>query len=409
MRIRIEPGVAAGTVAAPPSKSMAHRLLIGAGLSEGVSRISGVAPNEDVLATIDCLNALGAECTLTGDTVTVQGVDPRTAKPTTPLPCRESGSTLRFFIPLALMSGNPAVFTGSEKLLSRPLGVYADLCEEQKLTFSPTKTEVSVCGPLSPGEFRVPGDISSQFITGLLFALPLLTGDSVIRITSPVESRSYIQLTLSALAAFGVNAGWQDERTLYIPGNQRYQAAEKTVEGDYSGAAFFGALSVLNAPVKIAGLNPDSLQGDRVYARHLTAIAGGRPTVDITDCPDLGPVLFAAAAAKNGALFTGTRRLKIKESDRAAAMAEELQKFGTTVKVHDDTVEIIADDFHRPSKLLYGHNDHRIVMALSILLTLTGGEIDGAEAVRKSFPDFFEKLARLQIRINEVTENELGK
>ncbi len=406
MRIRIEPGVATGTVAAPPSKSMAHRLLICAGLADGVSRVHGVAPNEDVLATIDCLNALGAECTITGDTVTVRGVDPRTAAPNIPLHCRESGSTLRFFLPLALLSGNPVAFTGSETLLSRPLGVYTDLCAARGLAFSQEKTGVSVCGPLTGGEFAVPGDISSQFITGLLFALPLLAEDSVIRIAPPVESRSYILLTLSALTAFGIQAEFRDEYTLFIPGNQRYHAADKTVEGDYSGAAFFGALGALNGQVTVTGLDPDSLQGDRVYTRHIPAICAGQPTVDITDCPDLGPVLFAVAAAKNGALFTGTRRLKIKESDRATAMAEELKKFGTDVIVKENTVRIIADRFCRPEKPLCGHNDHRIVMALAVLLTLTGGEIEGAEAVRKSFPDFFEKLASLQIQVNEVTTNE---
>lgn len=406
MNIRIEPGVTTGRVTAPPSKSMAHRLLIGAGLSEGVSRIAGIAPNEDVLATIDCLNALGAKCTLSGDTVTVQGVNPKKSAPITPLGCRESGSTLRFFIPLALLGEQKIAFTGSDTLLSRPLGVYADLCEKQKLFFSRENGKVTVGGPLSPGRFDIPGDISSQFITGLLFALPLLEADSVLRLIPPVESRSYIDLTLSALAAFGVKAHWQDDYTLLIPGNQRYRAADKTVEGDYSGAAFFGALSVLNSEIEIAGLDPDSLQGDRVYARHLAAIAAGTPTIDITDCPDLGPVLFAAAAAKQGATFTGTRRLKIKESDRAAAMAEELKKFGTVVTVNEDSVVVDPVDFHRPNATLFGHNDHRIVMSLAVLLTLTGGEMKGAEAVCKSFPDFFHKLSALHIPVKEVISDE---
>ncbi len=406
MNIRIEPGVAAGTVTAPPSKSMAHRLLICAGLSEGVSRIAGIAPNEDVLATIDCLNALGANCALSGDTVTVKGVDPLKAAPKTPLCCRESGSTLRFFIPLALLSGEKTDFTGSDTLLSRPLGVYTDLCEKQKLSFSRENGGVTVKGPLRPGTFDIPGDISSQFITGLLFALPLLEEDSVIRLIPPVESRSYIELTLSALLAFGIDAHWQDHNTLTIPGNQRYRAADKTVEGDYSGAAFFGALSMLNSEIEITGLDPDSLQGDRVYTRHLAAIAAGKPTIDITDCPDLGPVLFAAAAAKHGATFTGTRRLKIKESDRTAAMAEELKKFGTAVTVNEDSVIIDPVGFHRPDTPLAGHNDHRIVMSLAVLLTLTGGEIEGAEAVRKSFPDFFNKLSALHIPVKEVISDE---
>lgn len=403
MKVQIKPGRAVGTVAAPPSKSMAHRLLICAGLSNGVSRIRGVALNEDIAATVDCLNALGAHCTVDGDTVTVQGVDPRTAAPTKTLCCRESGSTLRFFLPLALLSANAITFTGTEKLLSRPLGVYETLCADRGLAFCQSTKLVQVRGALKAGEFRIPGNISSQFISGLLFALPLLKGDSVIRITSPVESRSYIDLTLQALHAFGINADWQDERTLAVAGNQQYVSADMTVEGDYSGAAFLSAFNTLGGQVTVTGLSPDSLQGDKVYEKYFESLCTGTPVIHIADCPDLGPILFAVAAAKNGGVFTGTKRLKIKESDRAAAMAEELTAFGTAVTVHEDAVVVFPKEFHRPAAPLKGHNDHRIVMSLAVLLTLTGGEIEGAQAVRKSFPDFFEKISDLGI---EVTTDE---
>lgn len=401
MNIRISPGRAAGVVSAPSSKSMAHRLLICAGLSEGVSHISDVDFNEDILATIDCLRALGATLTVDESTVTVCGISPRTAIPNNPLCCRESGSTLRFFLPLALLGTVDTVFTGSEKLLSRPLGVYETLCGERKLKFSRTAQEVRVKGTLKSGEFAVPGNISSQFISGLLFALPLLDGDSVIHITSPVESRSYINLTLEALHRFGIRADWQDEKTLKIDGNQRYTPTDMTVEGDYSGAAFLAALTTLGGKVAVTGLDPDSLQGDKVYEKHFAALLSGTPVIHIADCPDLGPILFAVAAAKNGGIFTGTRRLKIKESDRAAAMAEELAAFGTAVTVHEDAVVIFPKSFHAPSVPLKSHNDHRIVMALSVLLTLTGGTIENAEAVRKSFPDFFKKLTMLGIEVDE--------
>lgn len=402
MKVSITPSRAVGKIAAPPSKSMAHRLLICAGLSQGVSRVHGVDLNEDILATIDCLLALGATCHIDGDTVTVQGIDPTTATPSTALACRESGSTLRFFLPIALLSKVGTTFCGTEKLLSRPLGVYETLCAERKLKFSQTVDQVQVKGALTAGEFFVPGNISSQFISGLLFALPLLQQDSVIRITSPVESRSYINLTLQALAAFGVNAAWADERTLKIAGNQRYVPTDTTVEGDYSGAAFLSALTTLGGDVSVWGLSPDSLQGDRVYQKHFDSLCAGTPVIHIADCPDLGPVLFAVAAAKNGGVFTGTKRLKIKESDRATAMAEELAKFGTAVTVREDSVVVFPTTFHRPSEPLCGHNDHRIVMSLAVLLTLTGGEIDGAEAVRKSFPDFFRKISALGIEVKET-------
>lgn len=401
MNIYISKGRACGTVSAPPSKSMAHRLLICAGLSDGISHIRGVDCNEDILATIDCLRALGATVTVDGSTVTVCGISPRTATPQNPLCCRESGSTLRFFLPLALLGTKETVFTGSEKLLSRPLNVYETLCRERSLTFIQTDKAVTVKGMLSHGEFAVAGNISSQFISGLLFALPLLDGDSVIRITSPVESRSYINLTLQALHAFGICADWQDEKTLKIHGNQRYSPTDMAVEGDYSGAAFLAALDTLGGNVTVEGLSPDSLQGDKVYEKHFAALLRGTPVIHIADCPDLGPVLFAVAAAKNGGIFTGTRRLKIKESDRAAAMAEELAAFGTAVTVQEDAVVVFPADFHKPAVALKGHNDHRIVMALSLLLTLTGGEIQGAQAVRKSFPDFFEKLRSLGIQVAE--------
>ncbi len=399
MNVTIRPGKASGTVTAPPSKSMAHRLLICAGLAEGTSRISGLDYNEDILATIDCLQALGASCRAVGDTVTVVGTDMHKAAPAQALCCRESGSTLRFFIPLALLCGRAVSFTGTEKLLSRPLGIYEQLCREQDFVFSRSGQQIRVQGNLMGGTFQIPGNVSSQFITGLLFALPLTGQDSYIHITTPLESRSYIDLTLQALHAFGVKAIWQDSRTVFIPGGQRYMARDMEVEGDYSGAAFYGAMNVLGSDVTVQGLLPDSLQGDRIYAQHMQRLSAGCPEIDLSDCPDLGPVLFAVAAAKNGAVFTGTRRLKIKESDRAAAMARELAAFGTEVVVAENSVTVTPVDFHAPHRMLHGHNDHRIVMSLSVLLMLTGGQIDDAQAVRKSFPDFFEKLKQLGIEV----------
>ena len=399
MNVTIRPGKPCGTVTAPPSKSMAHRLLICAGMSEGVSRISGVECNEDILATIDCLEALGVTCRIDGDSVTVHGADLRFAKPSQLLRCRESGSTLRFFIPLALLSGSEVSFTGTQKLLSRPLNVYEELCAAKGCDFYRSSEIVRVKGILDGGEFFVPGDISSQFITGLLFALPLAAKDSLIHIAPPVESRSYIELTLQALRAFGVQAGWKDANTLFINGNQTFKPADMAVEGDYSGAAFYAALNALGGNITVNGLATDSLQGDKVYQQYFPELCDGIPTLHIADCPDLGPVLFAVAAAKNGAVFTGTRRLKIKESDRAAAMAEELSAFGTEVIVNEDEVIVRPKKFHAPDRVLCGHNDHRIVMSLAVLLTLTGGRISGAEAVRKSFPDFFARLQELGIEV----------
>lgn len=403
MNITVKKGRATGTVKAPPSKSMAHRLLISAALAEGESVIHGIEGSLDVQATIRCLCALGADCRMEGDTAYVRGFCAKCATPSSILSAGESGSTLRFMIPIALLSGNPVLFDGALSLFSRPMDVYESLCAERGLTFSKGPSSLAVKGPLSHGDFRVKGNISSQFISGLLFALPLLKGDSTLSITPPIESRSYIALTISALATFGVKVVWQDENTLFIKGNQVYRACEAEVEGDYSNAAFFAALKALGGDVSVEGLSKDSLQGDRVYEKYIPMLTRGTPTVHIGDCPDLGPILLALAAAKNGAVFTGTARLKIKESDRAEAMAQELRKFGTTVTVKEDSIVVYPADFHAPTEALCAHNDHRIVMSLAVLLTLTGGAILGAEAVRKSFPDFFGRLASLGI---EVIKNE---
>ncbi len=392
MRVTINKSVPKGVVFAPPSKSMAHRMLIGAGLSEGTSIIRGISKSEDVLATIDCLEALGAKCDFSEDTVTVTGANLKKLPEKPLLRCRESGSTLRFFIPLCLMSGETVTLTGSEYLFKRPLSVYEELCKKQGIDYDLNGATLKVSGYLKNDNFRIKGNISSQFITGLLYALPLLAEDSTITLIPPVESLSYINLTIQALKTFGVEVKWTDERTIYIKGNQSYKALDATVEGDYSNAAFFEALNILGGDVEVKGLDEDSLQGDRVYKKYFPLLLSGAPTINLSDCPDLGPVLFAVAAANHGGVFTGTRRLRLKECDRAEAMADELAKFGVAVTVREDSVVVYPHDFHSPTEVVSGHNDHRIVMAMSVLMTLTGGEIEGAEAVRKSMPDFFEKL-----------------
>lgn len=404
MKIRINEGKAKGIVKAPPSKSMAHRLLICAGLSKGTCIVHGIVRSKDVEATMDCLRAVGVKLEEAEGSIRVTGVDIKNASAGKILDCGESGSTLRFFVPLCLISGANAVLRGSKRLMERPLGIYKTMCEDRGLLFSQDETSLMVKGPLKSGNFKLAGNISSQFISGLLFALPLLDGDSVVTITPPIESRSYINMTISALALFGVEASWQDEKTIYIKGNQEYKCSEAWVEGDYSNAAFFEALNVFGGDVKIDNLPENSIQGDRVYGKMFDQLKKGTPALDISDCPDLAPILFAVAAAKNGGVFSGTRRLKIKESSRAEVMTEELAKFGVSSSVYDDEVIIYPIEFRKPSGELDGHNDHRIVMAEAILLTLTGGVIDGAEAVTKSFPDFFEKLKSLGIEVKEIED-----
>ena len=405
MRAIIQPGFARGSVAAPPSKSMAHRLLICAGLANGISVIRNVDRSEDILATADCLTALGASLEWEGSTVRVRGCDPRKAGPSV-LRCRESGSTLRFMIPLCLLSGNAMRLEGSRTLLSRPLSVYEDLCREQELTLLREDGSLTVKGSLVPGEYAVPGGISSQFISGLLFALPLLPGDSRIWLIPPVESRSYLSLTLQALRDAGVSVAWTDEYTLAVPGNASYRPLDTAVEGDCSNAAFFEALNCAGGSVTVTGLRENSLQGDRVYRDHLTRLQEGPAEIDLTDCPDLAPVLFAAAALCHGAVFTGTRRLRFKESDRGTVMAQEMKKFGVTLSLEENRITVPAAGIRTPSEPLDSHNDHRVAMALSLLCTRTGGEIRCAEAVRKSFPDYWERLRSLGIGVSLSSDPE---
>ncbi len=401
MRIRIEKGAASGEVTAPPSKSMAHRLLIAATLADGESTVRGISHCEDVLATADCLTALGARIVLCGgDARVTEGV--KWAEPTSPLFCRESGSTLRFLLPIAMLSGRKTVFEGAEGLMRRPMTVYEDIAREKGLGYQREGNRITVCGPIRGGIYTIPGNISSQFVSGLLFALPLAEEDSILHLTTDVESRSYINMTVEALRAFGIFVAWADAKTLKIPGGQVYTAADVSVEGDASGAAFPEALNLFGGRVRVGGLNPESLQGDAVYHTLFSELASHAATVSIADCPDLAPILFAVAAAKHGGTFLDTGRLRIKESDRASAMAEELEKFGARVTVYDNSVVIEPLAFHKPSSMLWGHRDHRIVMALSVLCTLTGGEIDGAEAINKSYPDFFEHLKQLGIEVNEL-------
>lgn len=396
MNIKIEKASYRGTVKAPPSKSAAHRRLICAALSEGKSIIHGISESEDMKATLDCITSLGASYEKHGDTVTVFGCDPRN-RDTASLNCRESGSTMRFFAPICLLSDKEATLHGSERLLSRPLDPYEEICVAQGMDFLLTEESLTVKGPVKSGHFRLRGDISSQFVSGLMFALPLTDGYSVIELIPPVMSGSYIAMTAQALSEFGIRTDVTDDDKIIIPGGQSYKACQTAVEGDWSNAAFFLALNALGSEIEVSGLERQTCQGDAVIRRLLGKLGRCSPTIDISDCPDLAPVIMAVAAAQNGVHLINTDRLKIKESDRGAAMAEELYKLGVTVNLGDNEITVTPPDkLITPSSPLDSHNDHRIAMACAVILSLTGGEISGCEAVNKSFPDFFDILNGLE-------------
>lgn len=402
MDVTINKSVANGIIAAPPSKSLAHRYIILAALSEGESNISNVDLSEDIKATLDCIKELGASVNISEDVVCVKGIGGCVDKKELRFYCRESGSTMRFFMGIAMFLGIPSCFYGSETLRKRPFGVYEDICKENGIEFERRTDHIFVNGKLNAGTFNIPGDISSQFITGLLFVLPLLEDDSVINLIPPVESKSYLDLTLQALDIYNTSVLWKSDTCLYIKGKQKYNATDVRVEGDFSNAAFLEAFNLLHGAVDVKDLNLKSYQGDRVYRDIYRELEAGFAFVDISDCPDLGPVLFAMAALLNGGEFTGTKRLKMKESDRGHVMCEELSKFGVESVIEENRIEIKKSNLHPATGKLSGHNDHRIVMALSLVLSVIGGTIEGAEAVRKSYPDYFNDIKKLGI---EVTMN----
>lgn len=398
MIAKIKKSTANGSVYAPTSKSMAHRLLICAALSKGESVIRRVTFSQDILATLDCIEKMGASYEINGDTVKISGINCVYMSEEKNFFCRESGSTLRFFVPLLLLSDKKQTFHGEGRLMQRPMEVYEKICKERGLLFEKGDT-LEVCGKLEAGDFAVPGDISSQFITGLLYALSMMEKDSRIHILPPFESASYINMTLSAMKSFGVEVKKEDELTLFVKGGQKYTPRDITVEGDYSGSAFLDAFNLLGGNVETKGLDPNSLQGDMIYKKYFSLLSDGSPELDVSDCPDLAPILMTLAAALHGAKFVGTRRLKIKESDRGVVMAKELSKFGAAIEVGENEIIVHKSGLHTPSELLSGHNDHRIVMSLAVLSSVYGGEISDAQAVSKSFPEFFDVIKNLGVEV----------
>lgn len=407
-------GALRGIVTAPPSKSMAHRLVLCAGLAEGTSRVENLSWSEDIKATLAAAESFGAAVRRGENWAEITGCGGPKA-PAAPVDCGESGSTLRFLAPILAQTGAPVRLVGHGRLPQRPQQVYADLFAQKGARFVQDETGAALRGPLPGGEYALRGDVSSQFISGLLFALPLCKGDSVLRIAPPFESRSYVNLTLRALADFGVSARRQDENALVIPGGQRYRAQSCRVEGDWSNAAFFAVLGAVTGGVSLAGLRPDTLQGDaavldilrRCGAKFSTNSEGiveflpaalRGTVIDLADCPDLGPILMVLGLFCEGVTrIEHAGRLRIKESDRIAAMRAELAKFGGEVREIDaETVEIAGGALHAPG-VIDAHNDHRVVMACAVAALAAGVPvtIDDAGAVAKSWPEFFDVVKNL--------------
>ncbi len=415
----ITPAKLSGTVKLPPSKSYAHRALIAAALANGVSTIENLAHSEDIDATIAGLTALGAKFDFSEDTVTVQGI---TAPPShARIDCRESGSTLRFLVPIAAALGTESEFHGRGKLPSRPLRTYLDCFADKSVSLSPESgMPFLLSGKLTAGLFSFGGDISSQFVTGLLFALPLLDGDSQIRLTSPLESADYVNMTLEILRLAGIEIVCV-ENGYNIKGNQKYRPFRYRVEADYSQAAFFFTAAAIGAPIACTGLKLNSLQGDRqildILAQvgadvtatdNLVAVFPGKLLpfqVDGKNIPDIVPILSVLAAYCDGeSQITNIKRLKYKESDRIQTTAAMLTSLGATVSAYDDRLVI------RGQKQLHGgvtdsFGDHRIAMSAAVAALRADSEvtIQNAEAVNKSYPTFFEDYNQLGGHANVIS------
>lgn len=403
----ISPSVIRGTLTPPPSKSAAHRLLIAAALA-GEGRVRGLSLSADMEATLRAVRGLGVSVRLEGDAACFSPAPPSSSPSPLKVDCGESGSTLRFLIPLYAARGIPAVFTGHGRLPQRPLGVYADCLPPHGVTLSAASgLPLTVTGRLTGGDFALPGDVSSQFITGLLFALPLCQEDSRIRLTTPLESAGYVDMTLQVLRQAGIRVepledGW------FIPGSQTYRPLDTAVESDWSQAAFLLAAGALGGEVALTGLNPASAQGDRealaLFRRFGAAVeeAPGRIVcrkaplhgidIDAAQIPDLVPVLAVTAALADGVThITGAARLRLKESDRLAAVADGIRRLGGRVEEGPDSLTITGVSRLAGGRA-EGYNDHRIVMALAVAALGCDAPVTvtDAQSVAKSWPAFFE-------------------
>ena len=389
MDITITPGRLSGQVTAIPSKSQAHRLLICAAFADNPTELICPDTNRDIEATVDCLNALGAHIRRTDDGYIIQPIAKVPAE--TSLNCCESGSTLRFLLPIVGALGANAVFRMEGRLPQRPLSPLWEEMERMgcKLRFI-SENELLCEGQLRPGDYYIDGGVSSQFITGLLFATSLLEGDSTIHITGNLESRPYVEMTRRAMKQFGVNTD-----DFHIKGGQTYHSPGKlTVEGDWSNGAFWLAAKALGNDIKISNLDPHSPQGDRA-ATELIPKLKDNITISAADIPDLVPILSVVAAANCGAVFTDIQRLRLKESDRVATVVEMIHNLGGMAEATEDTLRIKGTGLKCGT--VNSHNDHRIAMAAAIAATRCTEPVTilGAECVKKSYPKFWEEYARL--------------
>ena len=422
MKIKIKPGNLKGTIEIPPSKSYSHRAVIAAALAENgkKSKIDNLKFSVDITTTTDIMENWGAEIERFESALEIIGNGGKVAPRDKYVQCNESGSTIRFLIPVGITSENELVFDGKGKLVDRPLDSYYKIFKEQGLKYETIggKLPLTVNGKLKPGNYEIDGNISSQFITGLLYALPLLEGDSKLIINKNLESKGYVDLTLEILKLAGIEIVNNDYKSFDIRGNQTYKPFNYTVEGDYSQVAFWIVAGIISAnrdnEVKCLHVNKNSLQGDREIIEIVTRMGANleifddyvivKPSktkgtvIDISQCPDIGPVLTVLAALSEGETrIINGKRLRIKESDRITSIKTELNKLGGNVSEEGDSLIIQGVEEFRGGVTVNAWNDHRIAMSLAVASTRCEEEIilEEAESVRKSYPHFWDDFVKM--------------
>ncbi|MDO5124865.1 MAG: 3-phosphoshikimate 1-carboxyvinyltransferase [Ruminococcus sp.] len=413
MIVEITPAKLSGKVKIPPSKSVAHRLIISAALAKGTSVISNIYPSKDIIATIEAMKALGAMITLDGDVATVRGIENPPEKAV--IDCNESGSTMRFLIPVACALGVECTFLGSGKLPQRPITPYLEELPKHGIEFDFSKARdgdtlpCTLKGKLTAGRFEIDGGISSQFITGLIFALTLLDGDSEIALTSHLESRPYVDITTDCIKSFGGKIA-ETETSYFVKGSQKLIACNMETEGDFSQCAFFKVANCLGSKIDIQGLNMDSVQGDKKIIEICEKIVYNKNgelssfVLDCSDIPDLVPILTVLASFCKGiSEITNVARLRIKESDRLEAISDSLNKLGCKVTAYSDSLVIEGVESLSGGEV-DSYNDHRIAMAMAIACTKCKEPliIRGAQCVEKSYPNFWEDYKALGGIINVI-------
>ena len=421
MKVKIKPKKLGGTIPIPPSKSYSHRAIIAAALATSnkdkeVSRIDNLKYSVDITTTTEIMENWGANIEIGEDFEIIKGnsgvVNPKDEY----TQCNESGSTIRFLIPIGLSSNNKIVFDGKGKLVERPLDSYYKIFDEQGIKYSNNNgwLPLNVDGQLKSGKYEIEGNISSQYITGLLYALPLLNGDSELKINKTLESKGYIDLTLEILEMSGIKVENNNYKSFFIKGNQKYNPFDYVIEGDYSQVAFWIVAGILGSEIKCLHVKKDSLQGDREIIEIVQRMGANveifddyiivKPSqtygtvIDISQCPDIGPILTVLAALSKGETkIINAERLRIKESDRITSIKTELNKLGANVEEVGDSLVINGVERLTGSTELSAWNDHRIAMSLAIASIKCDGEIviDEAESVKKSYPHFWEDFKKM--------------